>query len=189
VSLWARIGGDLVGMSASHAIARVVIVLAGAGFVTTLGLTAPLQPFAVAVMLALVLLAAYHPHSVLPLVAMGYLLLSWVALVPAGWSIASLPAALCMVLVHVGAAVCSATPAAAPLPAALWHLYARRLAVVAGLTLLVWSAAPLVQLVPTPGLLPASAGFLTLLGLLLAYSRGLGRTSAGQPRSRVTPRG
>jgi len=189
MSVWSRFGGDLVTMSSSHAAARGVIVLAGVGFVASLTAAGPLSGPAASVMLGLVLLAAWYPHTVLPLVATGYLLLSWVALVPAGWSIASLPAALCIVLVHVGAAVCSATPAAAPLPAALWHLYARRLAVVAGLTLLVWSAAPLVQLVPTPGLLPASAGFLTLLGLLLAHSRGLGRTSAGQPRSRVTPRG
>jgi hypothetical protein len=188
VSLWTRIGGDLVGMSTSHALARVVVVLAGAGFITTLGLTAPLQPFAVAVMLALVLLAAYHTHSVLPLVAMGYLLLSWVGLAPASWSIASLPAAWCLVLLHTGAAVCAAVPAAAPIPAALWRLYARRLAVIAVVTSFVWATAPVVQALPAPGLVPVGASLVAVLVLVAAHYRRVISDPTAPDRMQVGPR-
>ncbi|MGB3187626.1 MAG: hypothetical protein WBG36_16590 [Ornithinimicrobium sp.] len=178
-----EINHDVATMSRTHAGARLLIVLAGvvfaaalqAGTAATESSTGPAPGVGLAAGCAMVgvsVLAAWHPHTLMPFLAMGYLILNWIALMPGGWSPWLLPAALALLLLHTSAAVCATVPAQAGLPLGIWAVNGIRLALVSALTVVVWLlAAVLVEGRSTTGVMPALVGFGVLLGLLVVHYR------------------
>lgn len=179
-----EINHDVATMSRTHAGARLLIVLAGAVFAAALqagtasienstGPAPGVGPAAGFAMVGVSVLAAWHPHTLMPFVAMGYLILSWIAVMPGGWSPWLLPAALALLLLHTSAAVCATVPAQAGLPLGIWAVTGVRLALVSALTVVVWLlAAVLVEGRSETGVTPALTGFgVLLLILVLHYLR------------------
>lgn len=181
-----EINRDVATMSRTHAGARLLVILSGVVFAGALqagtsaiassgGATAGVGLAAGFAMVGLSALAAWHPHTLMPFLTMGYLILNWLALMPGVWSPWSLPAALALLLLHTSAAVCATVPAQAPIPTAIWALNGVRLAVVGALTALVWLLAAILDQEPAAtGLTPAFAGFGVLLAVLVVhYHRGV----------------
>lgn len=178
-----EINHDIATMSRTHAGARLLIVLAGVIFASALqagtsaldSATSPAPGVGLAAGFAMVgvsVLTAWHPHTVMPFLAMVYLILNWVALMPGGWSPWLLPAALALLLLHTSAAVCATMPAQAPIPLGIWKVNGVRVALVALLSTLVWLLAALLESERSPGgLTPAFVGFSLLLTLLVVHYR------------------
>lgn len=158
---------DVVTMSRTHWGARTATFTGGAAFVATLGAAGDLDLLPALAMLGTVLLATWHPHTLFPVLAIANLMANWVALVPGTWSVWTLPAALSLLILHTGAAVCASVPAQAPLPAPLWASTGRRVGVVAGFTVVLWLLSAVIERTSWgSGIVPAVAA-LAVLGLAL----------------------
>lgn len=158
---------DVFTMSRTHLGARAATFTAGAAFVATLGAAGDLALLPAVAMVGAVLLATWHPHTLFPVLAIAYLVTNWVALVPGTWTLWTLLAALCLLVLHTGAAVCAAVPAQAPLPAPVWTMTGRRVGVVAGFTVVVWVLSAVIEQADAgSGIVPALAA-LAVLGLAL----------------------
>ncbi len=158
---------DVITMSRTHLGARTATFTAGASFVATLAAAADLDLLPAVAMVAVVLMATWHPHTLLPMIAIAYLLINWIAIVPATWTAWALPAALSLLVFHTGAAMCAAVPAQAPLPAPLWASTGRRIGVVGAFTVIVWVMSAVIERVSIgSGILPA-LGALAVLSLVL----------------------
>ncbi|MGB3258953.1 MAG: hypothetical protein WBG89_04275 [Ornithinimicrobium sp.] len=158
---------DVFTMSRTHLGARAVTFTAGATFVATLGAAGDLSLLPAAAMVGAVLLATWHPHTLFPVLAIAYLVTNWITLMPGTWTVWTLPAALCLLVLHAGAAVCAAVPAQAPLPAPVWATTGRRVGVVAGFTMAVWILSAVIEGTDVgSGVVPAVAA-LAVLGLAL----------------------
>ncbi|MGB5953552.1 MAG: hypothetical protein WBG57_13680 [Ornithinimicrobium sp.] len=178
-----EINHDVATMSRTHAGARLLIVVSGVVFAAALQAgTAGMQTQGVPTpglglaagfaMIGVSLLSAWHPHSLMPFLTMGFLILNWAVLMPGAWSPWLLPAALALLLLHTSAAVCATVPAQAPIPRALWSLNSLRVAAVAALTTVIWLIAAVIgEDPPGTGLTPAFVGFSVLLGLLWLHYR------------------
>ncbi len=176
-----EINHDVATMSRTHAGARLLIVLAGVVFAAALqagaapveNSTGPAPGVGLAAGFAMVgvsVLAAWHPHTLMPFLAMGYLLLNWIAVMPGGWSPWLLPAALALLLLHTCAAVCATVPAQAGVPLGIWAVTGARLALVSALTIVVWLlAAVLAEGRSETGVVPALTGLSVLLVVLVLH--------------------
>jgi len=135
-------GRDVVALSRSHLVARLVTCAAGALFVVALVAAAGPNVWVVLVMGVAVALASWQPHTLLPMFVMVYLLANWVVWVPTASSLTLSPwtllAALGLLVFHTGAACCATVPAQAPLPPAWWRLNGGRVAVVGAATTALW---------------------------------------------------
>ncbi len=135
-------GRDVVVMSRSHLVARLVTLAAGFLFVAALAAAYSPHVWAVMMMLVAVALATWQPHTLMPLLAMVYLLANWIAWVPTAASLALSPwtllGAIGLLIFHTGAACCAAVPAQAPLPEAWWRLNGQRVGVVSLATTALW---------------------------------------------------
>ncbi len=135
-------GRDVVVVSRSHLMARLVTLAAGFLFVASLMAGSNPHLWAVAGMLVAVMLATWQPHTLMPLITMGYLLANWIAWVPTASSLTLSPwtllGALGLLIFHTGAACCAAMPAQAPLPKAWWRLNGQRVGVVSAATTGLW---------------------------------------------------
>lgn len=175
-------GRDVIVLSRAHLVARLVTFAAGALFVAALAAAAGPNVWVVLVMLAAVALASWQPHTLLPMLAMVYLLANWIAWVPTASSLTLSPwtllAALGLLVFHTGAAGCAGVPAQAPLPQAWWRLNGRRVAVVSAATAALWLLAGVVSGTDLGGgVVPALVAIGTLAVVLIAHYR------------RVAPRG
>lgn len=183
MSRFAPLNRDVVTMSRTHLGARVATFAAGATFVSLLGASSDLDLWPAVAMLALVLLATWHPHTLMPLLAIAYLLVNWIAIAPATWTGWVLPAAVSLVTFHTGAALCAAVPAQAPLTAPLWRLTGRRLAIVSAVTAMVWVAAAVIERAEFgTGILPGLVGLSVLGVALAAHYRVFARPADGSVR-------
>ncbi len=163
---------DVITMSRTHLGARAATFTAGVAFVAALGAAANLDALPAVAMVAVVLMAAWHPHTLLPLIAIGFMLVNWLAIVPAAWSAWTVLAALSLLVFHAGAAVCAAVPAQAPLPASVWASTGQRVGVVAAVTVVVWVMAAIIEGVDTgSGIVPAMVAFGVLSLVLAAHYR------------------
>lgn len=124
-------------------------------------------------------LVVVQPHALAPGLFLTFAVASWWATVDAGWHWALLPAALGLLLVHSGAALCASVPAQAPLPRSVLRRWAGRGAVVALITVAIWGVAGL--LTPRPGTdlgtIPGMLGLAVLAAGLLLYVRRRGARS------------
>lgn len=170
---------DVATMSRTHLGARLVTLASAGGFVACLDAAVDLDLLPAFAMLALSLLATWHPHTLMPLFAMFYLLANWIALVPAAWSAWTLLAAVCLLVFHTGAAGCACVPAQAPIPQPLWGLTGRRLSVVITLTVIVWTVSGAIRQADIgSGVVPALVGL-----CVLAAATGVHYRSAMGPQA------
>lgn len=177
---------DVATMSRTHLGARLATLAAAGIFVASLGGAADLDVMPALAMLGLALLATWHPHTLMPLIAMLYLIVNWLALVPPMWSLWSpwtLLAALALLVFHTGTAMCASVPAQAPIPQPLWGLTGRRLGIVSGLTVIVWAAAGAIQLADIgSGVVPALVGLCVLAVATAVHYRSTARPQADSLR-------
>lgn len=169
---------DVVVMSRSHLLARLVTFAAGSVFVAALMAASSPHLWAVAVMVMAVGLATWAPHTLMPLFAMVYLLANWIAWVPTvsslGLSPWTLLAALGLLVFHTGAACCAAVPAQAPLPQAWWRVNGARILIVSAVSTALWLLAAVVSGARLDqGLAPALVSFATLAVALVVHYRAL----------------
>lgn len=159
---------------------RLVPVVAAATYAVTLALAGDPGGSALVSVLLAGGLAAALPHGLMPLVAVCYLLASWVAAVDGSWTALVLPAALSLLALHTACGLSAVVPASAALPRGFWTLHARRVGVVAAATVVVWGLAWVVSGIDLPGGLAAPlAG---LAGLAAGYGAlywALARARAG----------
>jgi hypothetical protein len=154
---------DLREASRQQAALRASIVVASLVFALLLVLAGDTSSLALVVLTLLGLLCVVNPHTQLPGALMLYMLLAWGVGVPTVWHPLTLPAALCLLVIHVAAAIAAGVPAQASLPRALSRLYLARLLAVAIATTLVWALAGLVAAGEVPGGIVAA---LTGLGVV-----------------------
>lgn len=179
------------------ALHRDQLLLRGAGAVATVGfaccvaIAGDLAPLGLLVLTLIGALAILNPHTQVPVALMIYLLGVWVVNVPAGWHLATLPAAWCLLVIHVSAALAAAVPSSAPLPAELWWRYSRRLLVVGAIVTGFWLLTGLHAAAALPGGPYAAVAALALIGgaLVAHYLLVTTRGARGGPVSspRVTP--
>jgi hypothetical protein len=124
-------------------------------------------------------LVVLQPHTLMPALFLVFGVASWWAGVDATWHWALLPAALGLLLVHVGAALAASVPAQAPLPQAVLRRWALRTGAVAAVTLGVWGAAGVLLTVATGGggAVPGIVGLALAAGCLALYVRQVSRAA------------
>lgn len=137
--------------SRQQAALRAAIVAASLVFALLLVLAGETSSLALVVLTLLGLLCVVNPHTQLPGALMLYMLLVWGVGVPTTWHPLTLPAALCLLVIHVAGAIAAGVPAQASLPRALSRLYVTRLLAVAVATTVVWALAGLVAVGEVPG--------------------------------------
>lgn len=171
-------GRDVLVISRSHLVARLVTCAAGALFVAALAAAAGPNVWVVLIMLVAIAVASWQPHTLLPMFAMVYLLANWIAWVPIASSQTLSPwtllAALSLLIFHTGTACCAAVPAQAPLPGAWWRLNGGRVAVVSAATTALWLFAGVVSGAGVGGgIVPALVGIGGLAVALIAHYRAV----------------
>lgn len=121
------------------------------------------------------LLVVVQPHTIAPALFVVFAAASWWVGVDGRWHWALLPAALGLLLVHVGTALAASVPAQAPLPATVLRRWALRTGVVAAVTVGVWGAAGLLVALATGagGALPGIVGLALAAACLVVYLRGV----------------
>lgn len=159
---------DVRTMSREQILLRLLIVLAAEGYAMVLTLVSPAGLAALAGIMLLGIAVALLPDTGLPSLAILYLLSSWVVGVAPVWTPAALPAAVALLLMHGAAALAASVPAQSPLPLDLLSRQAARLGVVAGLTVVAWAAAGVVESVRVPGGIVAPMLGLAVLALGLS---------------------
>lgn len=169
-------GRDVVLVSRSHLAARVMTFAAGALFVAALAAAGGPNVWGVLVMLVAVAVAAWQPHTVLPLLAMVYLVAQWIAFVPTASSLTFSPwpliAAIGLLTFHTGAAGCAAVPAQAPLPPAWWKVNGRRIAIASAATTALWLLGGVVSGATLGGgIAPALVAIAALAVVLIVHYR------------------
>ncbi len=183
MSALAELNRDVFTMSRTHLGARAATFVAGVTFIATIGAAAQLDLLPALAMIGVVLLASWHPHTLLPLIAIVYLVVNWIAIAPAAWSPWSVVAALSLLIFHTGAAMCAAVPAQAPLPAPVWASTGRRLGVVGGITVGVWAMSAIIERVDVgSGIVPAMVALGVLSLVLAAHYRLLLKSQADSLR-------
>jgi hypothetical protein len=168
---------DVRSASRDHLAVRLVSLAGALVFTLALALACGGNPAAWAVLVLLGVLVVLQPHTLMPGLFLVFAVASWWAGVEGSWHWALLPAALGLLLVHVGAALAAAVPAQAPLPGSVRRRWAARTGVVATLTAGVWGAAGLLATVATGagGAVPGIVGLALVAGVLLLYVRQLRR--------------
>ncbi len=183
MSVMREMNTDLATMSRTHGGVRALIGASAVLFTAVLGAAADPGMPAIAAMLGLSVLAAWNPHTALPLIAMGYLIVNWIALTPAAFSGWTVLAALSLLMMHTSAALCASVPAPAPLPKPLWQLYATRVLMVAAVTVAVWLLSAVALWADFGGgPVPALVGFLVLALVLAAHYRAMTKRQADSLR-------
>lgn len=124
-------------------------------------------------LVVLSLLVVVQPHTIAPALFVVFAAASWWVGVDGPWHWALLPAALGLMLVHVGTALAASVPAQAPLPASVLRRWALRTGVVAAVTVGVWGAAGVLVTLATGagGAIPGIVGLALAGGCLVAYLR------------------
>lgn len=168
---------DLRSASRDHLAVRLVSLAGALLFTLALALAGGGNPAGWTVLVLFGGLVVLQPHTLMPGLFLVFGVASWWAGVDATWHWALLPAALGLLLVHVGAALAAAVPAQATLPVSVRRRWAVRTGVVAGVTAGVWAAAGLLDAVATRagGALPGIVGLALAAGCLLLYLRRMDR--------------
>ncbi|GGK66540.1 hypothetical protein [Ornithinimicrobium pekingense] len=173
VDLWV----DVRSASHDHLAVRLSSLAGALLFTLALALAGGGNPAAWALLTVFGGLVVLQPHTLMPGLFLVFAAASWWAGVDGGWHWALLPAALGLLLVHVGAALAASVPAQAPLPASVRRRWAVRTGVVAAVTTGVWGVAGLLQAVATGegGAVPGIVGLALVAGCLVLYVQRLGR--------------
>ncbi len=168
---------DLRSASRDHLAVRLVSLAGALLFTLALALAGGGNPAGWTVLAAFGALVVLQPHTLMPALFLVFAVASWWAGVDATWHWALLPAAVGLLLVHVGAALAASVPAQAPLPASVRRRWALRTGVVGAVTVGVWGAAGVLDAVATRagGAVPGIVGLALAAGCLLLYLRGMGR--------------
>lgn len=168
---------DLRSASRDHLAVRLVSLAGSLLFTLALALAGGANPAGWAVLVLFGILVVLQPHTLMPGLFLVFAVASWWAGVHGPWHWALLPAALGLLLVHVGAALAAAVPAQSPLPGSVRRRWAVRTGVVAALTAGVWGAAGLLDAVATGagGAVPGIVGLALVAGVLVLYVRQLRR--------------
>ena len=168
---------DVRSASRDHLAVRLVSLAGALVFTLALALAGGGNPAAWALLVVFGVLVVLQPHTLMPGLFLVFAVASWWAGVDARWHWALLPAALGILLVHVGAALAASVPAQAPLPASVRRRWAVRTAAVAAVTTGVWGGAGLLGMVATGagGAVPGIVGLALAAACLVLYVRRLGR--------------
>ena len=168
---------DLRSASRAHLAVRLLTLVGALVFTLAFALAGGGNPAAWTLLCVLGGLVVVQPHTLMPGLFLGFALASWWAGVEGPWHWALLPAALGLLLVHVGAALAASVPAQAPVPESVLRRWARRTVVVALATVGVWGAAGLLGTVATRtgGAVPGIVGLALAAGVLVLYVRQLRR--------------
>lgn len=158
---------DLKSLSQEQLLLRCAIVLSLLGYALVLLVAGESSIYALIVLTILSVCCVLNPHTVIPAAVMVYCLATWWAgvaepLIP--WAV---PASLCLLLLHTACALTSSAPAQARIPREMFGMYAVRLAVVAGATVVLSLVAWLHQAWGLGGGLVAVLSGLLALGLAL----------------------
>ncbi len=181
-----RLFTDLRGASRQQALLRSSVVVAALVYSVLLVAAGDSTPLALVVLGALGLLCVVNPHTQAPTLLLLYMLVAWGAGVPSPWHPLTLPAALCLLVIHVACALAAGVPSAASLPGTLRLLYGPRLIAVAVATTLVWAVAGAVAASGTPGgIVAALTGLgVVTVGLVTHYVTVTRPARSGQRRRR-----
>ncbi|TQM96135.1 hypothetical protein FB476_0998 [Ornithinimicrobium humiphilum] len=168
---------DVRSASRGHLVARGASLAGALLFTLALALAGGGNPLSWAVLVLFGGLVVLQPHTLMPGLFLVFGVASWWAGVEATWHWALLPAAVGLLLVHVGAALAASVPAQAPLPTSVLHRWGLRTAAVAGVGAVVWAVAGLLGLVSTGagGAVPGIVGLALAAGCLVVYVRLLDR--------------
>lgn len=158
---------DVRSLSQEQILLRSAIVLSLLGFALVLLVAGESSAYALIVLTVLGVCCVLNPHTVIPAAVMVYCLAVWWAGVPEPLVPWAVPAALCLLLLHASCALTSAVPAQARIPREVFGLYAVRLALVAGATVLLSLVAWVQQAWGLGGGLIAVVSGLLALGLAL----------------------
>lgn len=183
MSALAELRHDLRTMSREQILLRLLIVLAAETYAVVLTSVSAAGLVALVVVMALGMLTALLPQTSLPSFVILYLLASWVVGVESAWTSAALPAALALLVFHAGCTLAASVPPQSPLPTALLTTQARRLSVVAVITVAVWAAAWGAHAVTLPGGIVAP-----VVGLAVLVAAAAGHYRLVTRRSRALPR-
>lgn len=123
------------------------------------------------------LLVVVQPHNVAPALFVVFAVASWWVGVDGPWHWALLPAALGILLVHVGSALAAATPAQAPLPASVRRRWLLRTGLVAAVTTGVWGVSGVLVTLASGagGAVPGIVGLALAAVCLVVYLRSVQR--------------
>jgi hypothetical protein len=164
---------DLRSASRSHLGVRLVSLLGALLLTGSLAAAGAGNPLSLAATVLLGGLVVLLPTTLMPSVLVLWGVAVWWAGVDSTWHWALLPAAAGLLLVHVGAALASATPPQAPVPTSVLRLWAGRTALVAAATAVVWgfTGALAGRSGDGGGAVPGIVGLAVLTAALLAYLR------------------
>lgn len=173
VDLWV----DLRSASRDHLAVRLASLGGALVFTLAFALAGGGNPASWALLTIFGALVVLQPHTLMPGLFLVFAVASWWAGVEAAWHWALLPAALGLLLVHVGAALAASVPAQAPLPASVRRRWAVRTGTVAAVTVGVWGAAGVLAALASGegGAVPGLVGLALVAGCLVLYLRRLGR--------------
>lgn len=180
---------DLRSASRQQAVVRAAIVLASLVFAACLVLAGESLPFSLVVLSLLGVLCVLNPHTQMPVALMLYMLIVWAAGVPSVWHPLTLPAALCLLVIHVASALAAGVPAQAALPPGLWRLYRPRLLLVCAATTVVWVLAAGASTAALPGgVVAALTGLgVVTIGVVTHYLRVTRPVVQWEPREKPSP--
>lgn len=179
-----RLFTDLRGASRQQATLRSAVVVAALVYSALLVAAGDTHPLALVVLGALGLLCVVNPHTQLPAVLVLYMLVVWGVGVPSAWHPLTLPAALCLLVVHAACALAAGVPPAGSLPG-LRRLYGPRLIGVAVATTLVWALAGAAAVGGTPGGIAAALTGLGVVAVgLTTHYLTVTRPARSRPRQR-----
>ncbi|AXH95903.1 hypothetical protein [Ornithinimicrobium avium] len=161
---------------------RAQLTVRGAGLIGALLFTGSFVlaggggPVSWAGLVLLSLLVVVQPHTIAPALFVVFAAASWWVGVDGPWHWALLPAALGLLLVHVGTALAASVPAQAPLPASVLRRWSLRTGLVAAVTTGVWGAAGVLVALATGagGAVPGIVGLALAAGCLVACLRNVG---------------
>ena len=127
---------DLRSLSRPQVLLRLLILVSLLSFAILLLVAGESSVLALVALSLLGAACVLNPHTVLPAAVMIYCLAVWWTGVPDPFNPLVLPAALCLMVTHTACALTAAAPAQADLPPGLFRLYAVRLGIVGGATVL-----------------------------------------------------
>lgn len=182
--------GGLVTTSWGHLLLRGLVLLATGLFTLLLALAGDLGSSALVGALVGGVLSAIFPQSPMALLTLAYGVASWTIGVGPEGGLLLVPATLCLVLLHTAAALAATVPVRAPLDRGYAVRHARRVGVVAGITVLTGALVLPTASLTAPGGAGAALVALGVIALgLVTHYLALGRRDAGDQsrpkRSRV----